>query len=499
MSVNAPTVGQPQRNIDLALTPPVNAIGIAWGRAAGSALRLVMDAAVLASMPVLYRLAATTWQRGEGVAGLQPVDLDLVVLTAYSSLSLALLVLTNAYGSTSSRALWKDALRVAVVIGVVLTFTGMLVASLTPARYSPFQMGSMSAVLIIALLGARFISGHLVAAMAARGIGCRRVVVVGNAPHADAVARHLNRPGSVYRAAAIVDIGGRSRGAHSRLGVTVGAGLSSLPALARQFQATDVLVAVSPDRFQQVRDRIHELTPPGAVVRLALHPLVAEVPVDIGSLEGLKVVELRTQLLPSYYQLAKRAMDVTGALVALAVLSPLLVLIGIVIKIDSPGPVLFRQTRVGWLGRHFIMYKFRSMHRDAEQMKNGLAGQNEAIGPMFKIRNDPRVTRAGRWLRRLSLDELPQLLNVLNGTMSLVGPRPPLPEEVGRYQPAHFRRLQAIPGMTGLWQVTRQSATSSFDEMYWCDTTYIETWSPALDVSIILRTVPSVLAGKGAA
>jgi lipopolysaccharide/colanic/teichoic acid biosynthesis glycosyltransferase len=180
----------------------------------------------------------------------------------------------------------------------------------------------------------------------------------------------------------------------------------------------------------------------------------------------------------------------------LVVLAPLMAAIAVAVKVESPGPVLFRQRRVGRWVKTFDMLKFRSMRQDAEQLLQDLMKENEAQGPMFKIRRDPRVTRVGRVIRRLSLDELPQLFNVLNGTMSLVGPRPPLPNEVEQYKPEHFRRLEAVPGLTGLWQVTRTDFT--FDEVMFADTQYIENWSFGLDVAIMLRTIPSVLSARGA-
>jgi lipopolysaccharide/colanic/teichoic acid biosynthesis glycosyltransferase len=172
-------------------------------------------------------------------------------------------------------------------------------------------------------------------------------------------------------------------------------------------------------------------------------------------------------------------------------------LVALAIKLDSPGSVLFRQERVGKGGKPFTLYKFRSMGVGAEGQKELLRDLNEANGPLFKIKEDPRVTRLGRLLRRLSLDELPQFYNVLRGDMSLIGPRPPLSEEVAQYQPWHMRRLEIAPGMTGLWQVSGRSELP-FDEMALLDIYYIEQWTPALDVKILLRTIPTVLFGDGA-
>jgi exopolysaccharide biosynthesis polyprenyl glycosylphosphotransferase len=190
-------------------------------------------------------------------------------------------------------------------------------------------------------------------------------------------------------------------------------------------------------------------------------------------------------------------MDVVGAVVGLTLGAPLFALIALAIRIDSPGPVIFRQARVGIGGKLFEMYKFRSMREGAEAEIEQLRGRNEADGPIFKIRDDPRRTRVGRLLRRTSLDELPQLWNVLRGEMSLVGPRPPTPTEVDGYMDWHRKRLEVSPGLTGLWQVSGRSLLS-FDEMVLLDIYYIEHWSLWLDFKILLRTIPQVLFGNGA-
>jgi lipopolysaccharide/colanic/teichoic acid biosynthesis glycosyltransferase len=179
------------------------------------------------------------------------------------------------------------------------------------------------------------------------------------------------------------------------------------------------------------------------------------------------------------------------------VLLPLAGIIVLAIKSDSPGPAIFKQRRVGKGGRTFTAYKFRTMVLDAEARKAELSGLNEADGPVFKIRNDPRMTRIGRFLRRASLDEIPQFWNVLRDEMSLVGPRPQLPEEVGLYEEWHRRRLEVKPGLTGLWQVLGRSDTS-FDDMVRLDIYYAENWSPGMDLRIMLETIPAVLSGKGA-
>jgi exopolysaccharide biosynthesis polyprenyl glycosylphosphotransferase len=193
----------------------------------------------------------------------------------------------------------------------------------------------------------------------------------------------------------------------------------------------------------------------------------------------------------------KRAMDLVGSALLLVVLSPLLLVTAAAVKFSSPGPVLFGQERIGMNKRRFRLLKFRSMAIDAEERRKELAHLNEMDGPAFKIRKDPRVTRVGSVLRRLSIDELPQLINVLRGEMSLVGPRPPLLSEVDLYDWSDRRRLSIKPGITCLWQVSGRN-NLTFDEWMVLDRKYIDNWSIWLDLKVLLLTIPVVLFGKGA-
>ena len=193
----------------------------------------------------------------------------------------------------------------------------------------------------------------------------------------------------------------------------------------------------------------------------------------------------------------KRAVDVVLSALAILALSPLFVVVAAAIKLTSRGPVFFKQVRVGLRGRYFPMYKFRSMVVDAEQRLTELAAKNEQTGPVFKMRKDPRITPVGRVLRAYSIDELPQLLNILRGEMSIVGPRPPVPSEVSQYQPWQRRRLSVRPGLTCLWQVQGRN-NIGFDEWMLLDLQYVDQWSFTKDVALIGRTVPVVVSGRGA-
>lgn len=205
-----------------------------------------------------------------------------------------------------------------------------------------------------------------------------------------------------------------------------------------------------------------------------------------------------TRFQSSYKRLLiKRVMDIVGGLVGMLITLIFFPFVAFAIKLDSPGPVLFSQTRIGRNGRRFKIYKFRSMYIDAEERKKELEKQNEIRGLMFKMENDPRITRVGKFIRKTSIDELPQFYNVLKGDMSLVGTRPPTEDEFEKYNQYYRRRISMTPGLTGLWQVSGRSEIDNFDDVVKYDLQYIDGWSLTLDVKILLRTIWVVFAGRG--
>ncbi len=257
----------------------------------------------------------------------------------------------------------------------------------------------------------------------------------------------------------------------------------------------EIVIALPPDRQEQVATVIERGF--GREVTVKYVPNLGSV------LRGrFQVQELAGHASIGFMPVArvswlKRGLDLLMGAAVLVALSPLFLIVALAIKLDSPGPVLYRQSRVGKDGRVFPMFKFRSMRKNAESHLDQLQAQNEATGPLFKMRRDPRITRVGRVLRRLSIDELPQLFNVMRGEMSLVGPRPPIPAEVGKYDEWQLARLRAIPGMTGLWQVSGRSEVP-FHDMVRLDLHYIRNWSLGLDLEILVRTLPAVLSNRGA-
>jgi exopolysaccharide biosynthesis polyprenyl glycosylphosphotransferase len=244
--------------------------------------------------------------------------------------------------------------------------------------------------------------------------------------------------------------------------------------LLRICEQAGIRAQLVPDFFQLTKDQLH-----------------------VEVLNGIPLISTRAISIQGWNFIFKRGADLLMVSTFGVLALPLLGLIALAIRLDSSGPILFTQVRVGKNGKHFTCYKFRSMISGADHLRPTLADCNEASGPLFKMRADPRRTRVGRFLRRFSLDELPQLYNVLRGEMSLIGPRPNLPEEVEQYQEWHKKRLAASPGITGLWQVSGRSDLT-FDEMVLLDIYYVENWSLALDLSIFIRSLPAVVLGRGA-
>ena len=282
-------------------------------------------------------------------------------------------------------------------------------------------------------------------------------------------------------------------------GVPIIGTLQDLPDLLQEGGVVDeVFFAVPADRLDRLTDALEACENLGIDARVLVdlyrpahaHPFVEE-------LFALPFFGFSPALTRQGALAVKRAVDVAGALLLLALIWPLLAVVALLIRLSSRGPIIFRQERSGFHGRAFGMYKFRTMVTDAEQRRSEVLHLNEMAGPVFKARDDPRRTRLGRLLRRLSLDELPQLANVIKGEMSLVGPRPLPLYEASRIKGAQRRRLAMRPGMTGLWQTSGRS-TVDFDEWMRMDLEYVDRWSLALDAWILLATIPVVLRGTGA-
>ena len=346
---------------------------------------------------------------------------------------------------------------------------------------------------------ARYVLRRRLHARWARGHSMRRVVAVGHQTSVSGLIRQVRR--EQYHGMDVVAVclpGGRTD-AEEVDGVPVLGDFPGAEPAVEQAGADTVAVLSCPEMDGTTLRRLAwrlEKTGTDLCVAPALMD-VAGPRTTIRPVAGLPLLHVEHPEIDGAGKLIKNLVDRTVATLGLILLSPVFLAITVLIRASDPGPALFRQTRVGKDGREFTVWKVRTMVRDAERLKTELSVHNDHDGVLFKIKGDPRITRVGRFLRRYSLDEMPQLLNVLVGEMSLVGPRPPLPEEVAQYGFDVRRRLVVKPGMTGLWQVGGR-ADLSWEESVRLDLRYVENWSLALDLQILWKTVSAVLRGSGA-
>lgn len=357
---------------------------------------------------------------------------------------------------------------------------------------------------LILLLLSRFLVRQILQIERQAGKSASRVLIIGGTGSAEHLARSLSmHPMAGYRPVAMY-LPGTARG------TTAPADLS-LPILGHSTDAGEIAKAIAdfmPDAVA-LSDGVH--LPPQTIralgwaladldVRMIMAPALTDVAgprIHTQPVAGLPLIHVSTPNLAPAQRFVKRLFDIAGAGALIVTLSPLFLILAGIVRADSAGPVLFRQERVGTHGERFQMLKFRSMVEDADEQLRDLHTMNQGNGVLFKIKNDPRVTRVGRFIRRYSLDELPQLFNVLGGSMSLVGPRPPLPAEVEKYEAHVHRRLLVRPGLTGLWQVSGRSLLS-WEDAVRLDLYYVENWSLAGDITILLRTFRAVLTRHGA-
>jgi exopolysaccharide biosynthesis polyprenyl glycosylphosphotransferase len=457
---------------------------------------LLINLAVAIAYWMRYELQ---WFAAVEEANFVPYTTFIPISLALTALLLGIYKLNGVYNQPRGASWFEEVYRlvtgtatgIILIIFVIVFFFRSLLLS----RLIFFYSGILITVLLsISRLGKRVLRNKL----RRRGLGVDRLLIVGAGEVGRTVMRNVvAHPGLGYQVIGFVDDdpekGSTDIGRFKALGNT-----SNIPRLVQEWSIDEVIITLPWMYHRKIVSIIAQCE--RQRVRVRIVPDIFQMTLshlDVEDVGGVPMIGVREISISRSGGAFKRVMDLVVGIVGLLFLSPLFLLVAILIKADSDGPVLFRQIRVG-KGEHlFTCYKFRSMKENAEQEKERLLDQNEAEGLFFKIRKDPRVTRMGRFLRRTSLDELPQLLNVVMGDMSLVGPRPAPPSEVQRYQAWHKRRLEVAPGLTGLWQVSGRSELT-FDEMVLLDLYYIENWSPMLDIQIMLRTLPKVIIGEGA-
>lgn len=393
-----------------------------------------------------------------------------------------------------------------IVGGYAIVIAGVIMMAFffqfTRSRLIFLYVGVLGLVIMFAH---RFIAGLIKRWLLGQGIGADRVLIVGEG----AVGRRLMQsmigdPGLGYRLIGYIGASEAGDKVHvatehgiltcPRLGV-----LEDIRELVTRHRVDEVMVVEDSSDEVDVRNVLDQCR--GTTAQFRIVPNLLQISldrVDFSEIDGVPTIGVQDASIQGWNAIIKRTVDISLSLaVGIVGLIPVMI-IAVVIKRDSPGPVFYRQTRIGQYGQPFTMIKFRCMIDRADERWSELADSREkADQRLFKDPKDPRITRVGRRLRRYSLDELPQILNVLKGDMSIVGPRPPLPLEVAQYDEWHMQRLLVRPGLTGLWQVNGRS-NLTFDEMVRLDLYYAENWTPWLDTKVLLRTIPAVVFGRGA-
>ncbi len=354
------------------------------------------------------------------------------------------------------------------------------------------------------MLGHRMVTNMIRTRLFSRGLGVDRAIIVGETENARRLAQSLlGQARWGYRLVGFIS----DNTDLPRINVATENGirwtdrLGDTESLAKVVEAEridDVFIIEADHQANEIDQMIESCRSMGIQFRVVPELLQISMDrVDIGEINGVPLIGVRDASIRGWSALMKRGADILLSSLLLLVLSIPAGIIALLIRRDTNGPVFYRQVRIGQYGRAFHMFKFRTMVTNADDLRDQLVENTGGDSRLFKDREDPRITRTGVWLRRFSIDELPQIWNVLRGDMSFVGPRPPLPREVAEYQSWHQQRLLVRPGMTGLWQVSGRSDLS-FDQMVRLDLYYAENWTPWLDVKIILRTVPAVVLGRGA-
>jgi exopolysaccharide biosynthesis polyprenyl glycosylphosphotransferase len=462
-------------------------------RAGDAALRLADLAAFTAAAPAA--LAVTQLVPGTAPAPADPFPLYWPPFAISVLLWMGSAWLYQVYEGRS-RSLLSETWRVTHALALVATLAA---AGFFLAKQHAASRATVVAYFVIVwglLVATRVSTRAALRAMGQRsGRRTRYYAVVGTGGHASELVELIHRQEWGLKLAGFVAEDGRDRGG---AGEPVLGTVSQMARILEGHVLDEIVFAVPRERLPAMQDAILTCEELGVAVRISLDVMkFGRARMSIGEIAGLPMLALTRTPSDTLALAVKRAFDVVLSAAVLILMAPVLAAIAAAIRLDSPGPVLFRQRRVGLNGRTFEILKFRSMHVDAEARLEPLRARNEMSGPVFKLANDPRVTRVGSFIRKTSLDEFPQFWNVLLGDMSTVGPRPPLPSEVRQYKRWQRRRLSVKPGITCIWQVSGRNQID-FDRWMELDLQYIDGWSLWGDLQIFLRTIPAVLGARGA-
>jgi exopolysaccharide biosynthesis polyprenyl glycosylphosphotransferase len=460
----------------------------------GTKVMRLYDLCILTlAMPVAYY--ARDWMLGASRPGVYPLEHYWPPLSVTLLLWIAASWMFEVYVSYRTRSIGTEVARITravAAVGVLMTGLGFLSKQHDVSR---LFVGLYFAIALVALVASRIGARHLAWAVRRRGRNTRIYAVVGTGDLAEDIVQSLaeHHEWGYDFAGYIVPTSDSSPQTGPLLGR-----LEELGTLLETRVLDEIIFALPRERLPEMEKSILLCQEQGVLVRICLDVLRNTVArMTLGEIEGVPTLTFSRTPSDTLALAAKRGFDIMVSATVLLMLSPVLIAVALAIKLDTRGPVLFRQRRVGLNGRTFDVLKFRSMHLDAEERLEELRRHNEMSGPVFKMRNDPRVTRVGRFLRRTSLDEFPQFWNVLSGEMSVVGPRPPLPSEVRQYKRWQRRRLSMRPGITCTWQVSGRN-NIDFDRWMELDLAYIDHWSLWKDFAICAKTIPAVLGARGA-
>jgi len=461
-------------------------------------LLLVIDAFAINISFILAYYIRFQWFMGESPAIIPQLSRFYYILIFVTFLWLAMFKLLGLYDKKDITSTADEA---SSIFGATIAGTLLLFALLFIYRGFWFSRALLLYAVIICsalMIFSRYILNSIQRELYKRGVGVRRTLILGAGEIGQGLAFKIFSEKEIgYKAVAFLDDDPDKAG-KSFHGVPVMGSIISTKNKIRELNIDEVILATGRLHQQKVLDVITECESEGVEFKLVpgiLELIASRISTDeIGGIPLLTIKEIRLQGINAA---VKRLADVCVSLTVLVGISPVMLLVAAAIKLESKGPVFFAQKRVGKDGRIFNVYKFRSMIEEAESMFEQVVAQKGGDIIRFKAKDDPRITRLGRIIRKLSIDELPQLINVLIGDMSLVGPRPPVPIEVEKYSGWHKKRLRVRPGITGLWQVSGRSELP-FEDMVRLDIYYIENWSLWMDFRIILRTIPTVLFGSGA-
>lgn len=415
------------------------------------------------------------------------------------AIAIAWLLALRQLGSYSPRHLRAGVTEYKRVIGASLGTAGAvgIICYLGSFNLSRLVFIGMFALGTAGLVLARFARRKFMHALHREGYLRTPVIVAGATGHVDSVAKVLSR--EKWLGYQVLGALTSDPAVHTPSGLPVFGRLSEIASIVREREVASVIFAEgsfsSPADFRRMAWELEQLD-----VQMVVVPNLADISaqrLDVRPVAGLPLVDVERPQAIAATRWIKRTWDIVGSLVLLVIAAPIMAGVALAIWLEDRGPVIFRQVRVGRSGQEFHCLKFRSMGIDAEARLAELVASNEAAGPLFKMARDPRVTRVGRFIRRFSLDELPQLWNALRGDMSLVGPRPALPKEVAQYDPDTRRRLDVRPGLTGLWQVSGRSKLS-WEDTVRLDLYYVDNWSIVQDLMILARTARAVVGSAGA-